>query len=48
MIGTLVVTLPSSHTDGQLIVEHRGESCARLVEGLAVVHGLLRRLSPRG
>jgi hypothetical protein len=28
MIGTLVVTLPSSHTDGQLIVEHRGESVA--------------------
>src|SRR5258708_25094062 len=28
MIGTLVVTLPSSHTSGQLIVEHGGESVA--------------------
>jgi 2OG-Fe(II) oxygenase superfamily len=28
MIGTLVVTLPSSHTGGQLIVEHGGESVA--------------------
>jgi predicted 2-oxoglutarate/Fe(II)-dependent dioxygenase YbiX len=28
MIGTLVVTLPSSHTGGELIVEHGGESVA--------------------
>jgi len=28
MIGTLAVTLPSSHTGGQLIVEHGGESVA--------------------
>ena len=28
MIGTLVVTLPSSHTGGELIVEHGGESIA--------------------
>jgi predicted 2-oxoglutarate/Fe(II)-dependent dioxygenase YbiX len=28
MIGTLVVTLPSSHTGGELIVEHSGESAA--------------------
>src|SRR5260370_6457894 len=28
MIGTLVVTLPSSHAGGQLIVEHGGESVA--------------------
>jgi 2OG-Fe(II) oxygenase superfamily len=28
MIGTLVMTLPSSHTGGELIVEHGGESVA--------------------
>ncbi|HUY50396.1 MAG TPA: 2OG-Fe(II) oxygenase [Streptosporangiaceae bacterium] len=28
LVGTLVVTLPSSHTGGELIVEHGGESVA--------------------
>jgi len=28
MIGTLVVTLPSAHTGGELVIEHRGEATA--------------------
>ena len=39
MIGTLVVTLPSSHTGGELIVEHAGESvaCRSSKDSLSVV-----------
>ncbi len=39
MIGTLVVTLPSAHTGGELIVEHGGESvaCRSSKDSLSVV-----------
>ena len=39
MIGTLVVTLPSAHTGGELIVEHAGESvaCRPSKDSLSVV-----------
>jgi predicted 2-oxoglutarate/Fe(II)-dependent dioxygenase YbiX len=28
MIGTLVISLPSSHTGGELLIEHNGKSVA--------------------
>lgn len=36
MIGTLVVTLPSEHTGGELLVEHRGEIAEYRGSGVAV------------
>ena len=36
MIGTLVVTLPSAHTGGELLVEHLGETAEYRGSGVAV------------
>ena len=45
MVGTLVVSLPSAHTGGELVIEHAGESKAyRDVQGGADLRRVLRRL----
>ncbi|MGE5131445.1 MAG: 2OG-Fe(II) oxygenase [Gemmatimonadota bacterium] len=36
MVGTLVVSLPSSHTGGELVVEHNGETAAYRASGTEV------------
>jgi hypothetical protein len=47
MIGTLVVTLPSSYTGGELMVGHNEEwKACRGIEDSAVAGRLLRRLPP--
>ena len=45
MVGTLVVSLPSAHTGGELVVEPcRGEQGLPRVEGGADLRRVLRRL----
>jgi hypothetical protein len=44
MVGTLVVSLPSAHTGGELVVGHAGESKAYRVEGGADLRRVLCRL----
>ena len=49
MVGTLVVSLPSAHTGGELVVDHAGQSVTyRALEGGADLRRVLRRLPSPG